>query len=198
LIIYDDRSKEGEKVPTDLNGNALSNVRYPSWKNPSFNTNATPHGKRGRFGRGVAYEPGTWAPPPEPPKPDLFLQIGPSAEEQMGLLLPRVNVEFLEIGDASVMSIGEANDSIGLFEDAIDYLDSERGRIGSYQNRLEHTYKSQAVSYENLTEAESHIRDTDMAEEMVDYTKNNILLQAAQSMMAHANMLPQNVMELLR
>lgn len=79
----------------------------------------------------------------------------------------------------------------------IDYLDLERGRIGAYQNRLEHTYQSQAVSFENLTQAESRIRDTDMAEEFVDYTKNNILFQSAQSMLAHANALPQNVMQLL-
>ena len=101
------------------------------------------------------------------------------------------------IEDASVMTISQANDSIELFNQAIDYLDSERGRMGAYENRLEHTYNSQAVSYENLTQAESRIRDTDMAEETVEYTKNNILLQASQSMLAHANMLPQHVMQLL-
>ena len=150
-----------------------------------------------RSGRGVAYKPGTWSPPPPPPIPDLYLQIGPSSDEQLDIYLPRVWTDHLGIEDASVMTISQANDSIELFNQAIDYLDSERGRMGAYENRLEHTYNSQAVSYENLTQAESRIRDTDMAEETVEYTKNNILLQASQSMLAHANMLPQHVMQLL-
>ena len=57
------------------------------------------------------------------------------------------------------------------FEDAIDHVAGERGRMGAYQKRLEHAYQSQAVTSENLTEAESRIRDTDMAEEVVNYTK---------------------------
>ena len=194
LIIYDDRS--ADNMPSEING--LTGVQWsnPQWRNPYFNTKTSPHSNSGRFGRGVAYEPGTWAPPPEPPKPDIYLQVGPSSEEQLGILLPRVSVDSLEIENVSVMTIEEANNSIDIFEEAIDYLDLERGRIGAYQNRLEHTYQSQAVSFENLTQAESRIRDTDMAEEFVDYTKNNILFQSAQSMLAHANALPQNVMQL--
>ena len=69
--------------------------------------------------------------------------------------------------------------------------------MGAYQKRLEHAYQSQAVTSENLTEAESRIRDTDMAEEVVNYTKNSILLQASQSMVSFANTLPQNVMKLI-
>lgn len=195
LIIYDDRSSDSS--PQEISG--ATNIQWsnPSWRNPYFNTKTSPHSNSGRFGRGVAYQPGTWAPPPEPPTPDIYLQVGPSSEESLGILLPRVSVDSLAIENVSVMSVQEANDSISVFEDAIDYLNLERGRIGAYQNSLEHTYRAQAVSYENLTQAESRIRDTDMAEEFVDYTKNDILLQAAQSMLAHSNALPQNVMKLL-
>ena len=111
--------------------------------------------------------------------------------------MPRVRVEALDLKDVSVRTLEEANASIGIFENAIDHVNSERGRMGAYEKRLEHAYQSQAVASENLTQAESRIRDTDMAEEMVNYTKNNILLQGAQSMLVHANMFPQNVLKLL-
>lgn len=194
LIIYDDRSSDPD---TQKLGQLESTTWNPPWENRSFGTKTSPGSSTGRFGRGVAYKPGTWSPPPPPPIPDLYLQIGPSSDEQLDIYLPRVWTDHLGIEDASVMTISQANDSIELFNQAIDYLDSERGRMGAYENRLEHTYNSQAVSYENLTQAESRIRDTDMAEETVEYTKNNILLQASQSMLAHANMLPQHVMQLL-
>lgn len=116
----------------------------------------------------------------------------------MGIVLPRVSVDSLDLNNVSVKTLEKANGSIEIFEKAIDTLDTERGRMDAYQNRLEHAYQSQAVTFENLTHAESRIRDTDMAEEYVDYTKNNILLQTSQSMLVHANMLPQNVLGLLK
>ena len=70
--------------------------------------------------------------------------------------------------------------------------------MGAIQNRLEHTIKNLSTSAENLTSAESRIRDVDMAKEMMEMTKNNILQQAAQSMLAQANQNPQNVLQLLR
>jgi len=70
--------------------------------------------------------------------------------------------------------------------------------MGAYENGLEHTYRSLAVNSENLTQAESRIRDTDMADEITNYTKNNILLQAGQSMLAQANAIPQQILEFLR
>ncbi|MCL1810539.1 MAG: flagellin, partial [Clostridiales bacterium] len=73
-----------------------------------------------------------------------------------------------------------------------------RGALGAIQNRLEHTINNIGVTVENVTAAESRIRDTDMAKEMMLYTKNNILVQAAQAMLAQANMVPQGVLQLLR
>ncbi len=195
LILYDDRSSGSQ--PPELNG--LTGIQWsnPPWSNQSFGTSTRPNSTSGMFGRGVAYEPGTWKPPVKPPEPDLYLQIGASSKEQLGILLPRVRVEALDLKDVSVRTLKEANDSIESFEKAIDIVDSERGRMGAYEKRLEHAYQSQAVASENLTQAESRIRDTDMAEEMVNYTKNNILLQGAQSMLVHANMFPQNVLKLI-
>lgn len=202
LIIYDDRSSESRPS----NSNNLENIKWTfqtssgtteRWRNPQFNTKVNTSKTNGRFGRGVAYEPGTWSPPPPPPVPDIYFQVGSSSEETMDIFLPRARVNQLGIENTSVKTLGEANDSIEIFNKAIDYLDLERGRMGTYQNRLEHIYQSQSISYENLSQAESRIRDTDMAEEITDYTKNNVILQASQSMLAHANMLPENVMKLL-
>ncbi|MEW5322806.1 flagellin Hag [Geobacillus thermoleovorans] len=81
---------------------------------------------------------------------------------------------------------------------AIQKVSDERAKLGAYQNRLEHTINNLGTSAENLTAAESRIRDVDMAKEMMEFTKNNILMQAAQAMLAQANQQPQGVLQLLR
>ncbi|MDO8226895.1 hypothetical protein BSBH6_04284 [Bacillus subtilis] len=83
-------------------------------------------------------------------------------------------------------------------DSAINKVSSERGKLGAVQNRLEHTINNLSASGENLTAAESRIRDVDMAKEMSEFTKNNILSQASQAMLAQANQQPQNVLQLLR
>ncbi|MEC2181923.1 flagellin Hag [Bacillus spizizenii] len=83
-------------------------------------------------------------------------------------------------------------------DSAINKVSSERGKLGAVQNRLEHTINNLGASSENLTAAESRIRDVDMAKEMSEFTKNNILSQASQAMLAQANQQPQNVLQLLR
>lgn len=197
LLIYDDRSTE--VIPTDIDKiPPNTTVTWdPPWSHREYNINVSTYPQYGRFGPGVAYAPGTWSPPTPPPKPDLYFQIGPSSEEQMAIFLPRVSVDYLEIKNVSVKTVEDANRSVDVLEEAINYLDSERGRIGAYQNRLEHTYKTESVSHENLTMAESRIRDTDVAEEVVSYTKNNLIFQTSQSMLGRANLLPQYVMDLL-
>jgi flagellin len=91
-----------------------------------------------------------------------------------------------------------ATDAITIINDAIQSVSAERSKLGSYQNRLEHTINNLGASSENLTTAESRIRDVDMAKEMMNFTKNNILTQAAQSMLAQANQQPQGVLQLLQ
>ncbi|MBQ8693483.1 MAG: flagellin, partial [Synergistaceae bacterium] len=77
-------------------------------------------------------------------------------------------------------------------------VSTQRAKLGAYQNRLEHTMTNLETSSENLSAAESRIRDTDMAKEMMNFTKLNIMLQAGNSMLAQANQLPQNVLSLIR
>jgi flagellin len=90
-----------------------------------------------------------------------------------------------------------ANSAITAINDAIETVSAERSKLGAYQNRLEHTIANLGTSAENLQAAESRIRDLDMAEEMMAFTKNNILQQAATAMLAQANMAPQSVLQLL-
>lgn len=92
----------------------------------------------------------------------------------------------------------KATAAITVINDAIQAVSAERSKLGSYQNRLEHTINNLGTSSENLTSAESRIRDVDMAKEMMEFTKNNILSQAAQSMLAQANQQPQGVLQLLQ
>lgn len=90
-----------------------------------------------------------------------------------------------------------SNNAIKTINDALNVVSTQRADLGAIQNRLEHTINNLGASSENLTAAESRIRDTDMAKEMMGFTKNNILMQAAQSMLAQANQQPQGVLQLL-
>jgi flagellin len=92
----------------------------------------------------------------------------------------------------------KATAAISVINDAIESVSSERSKLGAYQNRLEHTINNLGTSSENLVASESRIRDVDMAKEMMEFTKNNILSQAAQAMLAQANQQPQGVLQLLR
>ena len=105
------------------------------------------------------------------------------------------NVETATTG--GVLTQGEANEAITIVDDAIKTVSAERSKLGAYQNRLEHTINNLGTSAENLQAAESRIRDLDMAEEIMAFTKNNILQQAATAMLAQANMAPQSVLQLL-
>ncbi len=110
-----------------------------------------------------------------------------------------VNVTGDKDSDAvSVMSYSSANDAIETINNAINTVSEERSKLGAMQNRIEHTIKNLDTSAENLQASESRIRDVDMAKEMMEFTKNNILTQAAQAMLAQANQAPQGVLQLLR
>lgn len=98
----------------------------------------------------------------------------------------------------NVSSQENADKAITTISNAIDTVSAERSKLGATQNRLDHTINNLTATAENLTEAESRIRDVDMAEEMMAFTKNNILSQAATSMLAQANQMPQSVLQLLQ
>lgn len=103
----------------------------------------------------------------------------------------------LGAGKEGVLTQAGANAAITNINDAIEQVSAERSKLGAMQNRLEHTIANLGTSAENLQAAESRIRDLDMAEEMMAFTKNNILQQAATAMLAQANMAPQSVLQLL-
>ena len=110
----------------------------------------------------------------------------------------KVVSEATTVAGINVSSQDKANDAISKINDAITTVSTERSKLGAYQNRLEHTIANLGTSSENLSAAESRIRDVDMAKEMSTYSKNNILSQAAQAMLAQANQQPQQVLQLLR
>ena len=98
----------------------------------------------------------------------------------------------------SLQTPEDANRAIGTLDEAIKKINKQRADLGAYQNRLELTVKGLDVSAENLQASESRIRDTDMASQMVEFTKNSILQQAGTAMLAQANSQSQNVLSLLR
>ena len=103
----------------------------------------------------------------------------------------------LSINGLSVSTLQDGNESIDKIKKAINTVSTYRATLGAAQNRLEHTINNLKVSSENITAAESRIRDTDMADEITAFTKNNILLQASQSMLAQSNSVPQSILSLL-
>ncbi|WP_066259193.1 flagellin [Neobacillus drentensis] len=120
------------------------------------------------------------------------LEIGINSMDSVALGLKSNGVNI------SLMSEVSAEGALKVLDGAISTVSSERSKLGAIQNRLEHTINSLGTSSENLTAAESRLRDVDMANEMMQFTKNNILSQAAQSMLAQANQQPQGVLQLLR
>jgi flagellin len=110
--------------------------------------------------------------------------------------LSGVTITIGQISTAGISGLG-ATSTLTQIETAIKNTSTERAKLGALQNRLEYTSNNLGTTIENLTASESRIRDTDMAKEMVELTKNNILLQASQAMLAQANMQPQGVLSLL-
>ena len=106
-----------------------------------------------------------------------------------------MQISAASISKVKALTSASTSDAI---DAAIVELNTQRATYGALQNRLEHNMNNLTATHENLTAAESRIRDTDMAKEMVEYTKNNILNQAAQSMLVQANQAPNNVLQLLR
>ena len=130
----------------------------------------------------------------------LTLQIGDTADSynQLTVRLRDMHTSAMGIDEISIADPTSAQNAIDTIRSAINYVSDVRGDLGAIQNRLEHTINNLGVQAENITAAESRIRDTDMAEEMMAYTKNNILVQAAQAMLAQANQVPQGVLQLLQ
>ncbi len=129
----------------------------------------------------------------------LTLQIGDTADDynQLKVSLGDMHVDSLGIGDISIADQESAAKAVEAIKAAINQVSDVRGTLGATQNRLDHTINNLSVMTENIQDAESTIRDTDVAAEMMAYTKNNILIQSAQAMLAQANQVPQGVLQLL-
>jgi len=127
----------------------------------------------------------------------LTFHIGANKGQNINLQLTDMRAASLEISDVDTSTRENADAAIKTIDDAIEKVSQERSKLGAVQNRLEHTIANLGTSAENLQAAESRIRDLDMAEEIMAFTKNNILQQAATAMLAQANMAPQSVLQLL-
>jgi flagellin len=130
----------------------------------------------------------------------LSLQIGDTSDSfnKLSVTISDIHTASLGIDDVDISTQAGASAAIDKIKAAINSVSSTRGDLGAIQNRLEHTSNNLSVMTENIQDAESTIRDTDIAEEMMSYTKNNILVQSAQAMLAQANSVPQGVLQLLQ
>ena len=131
---------------------------------------------------------------------DLTLQIGDTSEKfnQLQVSINDCHVAALGLTDMKISDQDSAAKALNSIKSAINYVSDVRGTLGATQNRLDHTINNLSVMQENIQDAESTIRDTDVADEMMAYTKNNILIQSAQAMLAQANQVPQGVLQLLQ
>lgn len=128
----------------------------------------------------------------------LTMQIGANEGQTMNISVSDMSSKALGVDGVDVTSAAGAQSAITTIDNALKQVSGERAKLGAFQNRLEHTINNLGTSAENLTASESRIRDVDMAKEMMEFTKNNILSQAAQAMLAQANQQPQGVLQLLR
>ena len=130
----------------------------------------------------------------------LTLQIGDTSDSfnQLRVGIKDCHVDALGLTDMKIGDQTSAATALDKIKSAINFVSDVRGTLGATQNRLDHTINNLSVMQENIQDAESTIRDTDVADEMMAYTKNNILIQSAQAMLAQANQVPQGVLQLLQ
>lgn len=127
----------------------------------------------------------------------LRIQVGANGGQELDLSMPEISLEKLGIIELNVLTHADAVFSIDRCDYAIDYINAERGRMGAYQNRMDHTVNGNSNAEENLQAAESRIRDADLAEEMMEYSTENILMQAGQAVLAQTNQMPNGIVTLL-
>ena len=134
----------------------------------------------------------------------MWLHIGANMDQRTQVYIGTMTSMALgirNVGDETIMSLetpDEANRAIGTLDEALKKINKQRADLGAYQNRLEMTVKGLDIGAENLQASESRIRDTDMAAQMVEFTKDQVLSQAGTAMLAQANQSSQNVLSLLR
>ncbi|MDF2669753.1 MAG: flagellin [Paenibacillus sp.] len=177
--------KDGEKFD-------LSNLRFQAQKSVTDTTAI------GNFNRTFGSFETTQKAQDAASDASLTMQIGANQGQTVAVDINNVDANSLKIANIDVSTKDGAQSAISVVNNALEFVSEERSKLGAIQNRLEHTISNLGTSSENLTASESRIRDVDMAKEMMEFTKNNILSQAAQAMLAQANQQPQGVLQLLR
>ncbi|WP_347563874.1 flagellin [Clostridium sp. 1001271st1 H5] len=168
---------EGAKTGTEISGAKSGGT-----------ANVLKLGENGKAGTGLAAGGG------------MKLQIGDTSDSynQLELSIADMHVNALDLNSVDISTRDGAAAAMSKIKTAINTVSTSRGKLGAIQNRLEHTINNLGVTTENITSAESRIRDVDMAKEMMNYTKNSVLVQSAQAMLAQANQQPQSVLQLLQ
>ncbi len=132
----------------------------------------------------------------------MFFHVGPNSNQRIRAYISTVSSKAFNLLDGakkrSISTVGQANAMIGYVDSALEKLNRQRADLGAYYNRMENTISSLQMSHENMLAADSRIRDTDMAAAMVDFTRDQILVQTGTSMLAQANFKPQLVMKLIQ
>jgi flagellin len=132
----------------------------------------------------------------------MFFHVGPNQDQRIKAYIGTMSAKSLNLIEAgntkrSISTVGNANAMIGYIDLALNKLNRQRADLGAYYNRMENTIMALTRNYENMVAADSRIRDTDMATELIEFTKNQILLQSSTSMLAQANLMPKTVVDLL-
>jgi flagellin len=132
----------------------------------------------------------------------IFFHVGPNSNQRIRAFITTMSSNAMNLKTGTVArtisTVGTANQMIGYVDRALDKLNRQRAELGAYYNRMENTTRALSLSYENMLAADSRIRDTDMAAEMVEFTKNQILVQSGVAMLAQANAKPQLILKLLQ
>jgi len=128
----------------------------------------------------------------------MFFQVGANQDQRKQVFIGTMTTAALQMNGISISTPDQANRAIGTVDAAMTKISKQRADLGAYQNRFEMAAKGVAVAAENMQAAESLIRDTDIASQMVSYTKNQILMQSSTAMLAQANLKPRSVLQLLQ
>ena len=127
-----------------------------------------------------------------------MIQTGSNEGEQLAIDIPALDAEALGVDNLVMYTHGYASQAIQVIDEAVKKVSNARSRLGAYENRLDDVHSNLEVQSESITEAYSRIMDTDMAEEMTEYTQQEVLSQAAISMMQKANDRPESLLQLLQ
>lgn len=186
---------EGDHTFTllDAGGNQLASVTVKDYNRPYVDI----QGLRVSFNADLTDSPATPDTTITIMNNSLVFHIGANENQTMNVALNDMSARALGVSDLNVTSVQGAESSISTVDTAIARVSAERSKLGAFQNRLEHTIANLQVASENLTAAESRIRDADMAQEMMEFVRNQILLQSGTAMLAQANAVPQSVLQLL-